>query len=904
MKQFIFLFSFLLLCSLCPPLQAQTLSGTVTDVESGRPLDAVMVSVLRGGVLTDYALTDAQGKYALPWKRTGTLQLRVSMLGYRAEVRNVSSSGQQNFRLRAEAIVLKEVQIRGGRVYGRKDTVRYDLSQFASSRDVHIKDVLKRLPGVEVEESGQVKYKGKPIDHFLVEGMDVTGGRYNQVNNNLGAKAVKTAEIMENYQSVKALKGKINSEEVALNLQLDPKARDQWIVNGTLGVGWSNGGKEIGSSSSASSSSSSVSSSSEKQNSALLWEGSLSALQLGKGRQSLYNYKTNNNGTDLSTEQTQFTDNNGDDPGINLLPLLAQPGITAPLDKQRLLFNQTHTLNGNRMYKWTDERSLRLQAGYTHDRLRRQRGNSLTYYQPEDTIHIDETYHYRLQSDAAYAEAHYEDNAPGHYLSNRFKAEGTTERGTSPELQQQIHTSQLKATNQFHLLRNREANTWEINSAMQYAYLPSSLQVAGGKEQYRQQSFYADNSAGYLHKHNGFTQQVRAGLQGEWGKLSCQSAASRQSAALGSADVFLSSDISHSSDIHGSSDILCSSNVSNLSLYLTPSFQLERGKWFGSLSLPFRGKRYFGAKENYLLYAPSLYLRYNTAYHWKFSLFAGLNRSAGSSADLYPFTYRTDYRTWYTNNGLTPVSLTQNCQLYGEYKNTVQEFFVTASLNYQRLRQNTLYEQSVSQDSIVYTRRHLPHRTENWSFTGTLSKGFYTWHLKTSLDFSLSRTTGKQLINRLLQTYRYDYLKAEPKLIWLPCQVLEAEYHATIGYGGSKISTGVAPEQGSLSDGSKKLKPLLDVVQRLHLTFSLGQIDLRLSGEHYRNDLGNGTHLNTVFADASLIYKVKKWRLEATLNNLFNKKEYAYTLYSATQSSTSRLNIRPREAMLTASYQF
>ena len=50
---------------------------------------------------------------------------------------------------------------------------------------------LKKLPGVDVDENGQVKYKGKAIDHYFVEGMDVTGGRYSQINNNLSAKAVK-----------------------------------------------------------------------------------------------------------------------------------------------------------------------------------------------------------------------------------------------------------------------------------------------------------------------------------------------------------------------------------------------------------------------------------------------------------------------------------------------------------------------------------------------------------------------------------------------------------------------------------------------------------------------------------------------------------------------------------------
>lgn len=829
---------------LCLPMQAQTLSGIVIDAETGKPMEAVMVSVLRGGQMIDYALTNAKGQYYLPWKYDGTLQVSASMLGYKRETHHISAAGLQNFALQTEAILLKEVQIRPGRVSTHKDTVRYDLAKFASSKDVHIKDVLKRLPGVDVEESGQVKYKGKPIDHFFVESMDVTGGRYNQINNNLSAKAVKSAEIMENYQSVKALKGKINSEEVALNLKLDPKVRDQWIMNITLGTGWSDGTKENDGS---------------ENKDKVLWEGSVNALQLGKGKQSLYNYKTNNNGTDLSTEQTQFSNDNRMNARVS--PILAQPAISAPLDKQRLLFNETHTVNGNRMYKWNDERSLRLQAGYTHDQINQKRGNTLFYYQPDDTISLNETYHYRMLSDDAYAELHYEDNSRGRYLSNRFKVEGETGRGTSQELQQQIHTSQLKANNLLHLLRNKEKNTWEFNSFLQYSLLPSSLQTKDGKDKYRQQSLYTDNSASYLHKHNGFAQQCEAGIQGEWSKFAQNS-------------------------------YTLSADVSNLSIYLTPHLQLERGKWFGSLSLPIRGKRYLGPKENYFLYSPSLYLRCRVDYHWKFSLFANLNRSAGSSIDLYPFSYRTDYRTWRNNNGLSPVSLSQNYQIYGEYKNTVQEFFVTASLHYYHSRQNVLYEQSVSQDSIIYTRHHLPNQIEAWSVSSTLSKGFYDWHLKTSLELSLNRSTGQQLTNSLLQTYRYDYLKAEPKITWSPAESFDAEYHATIDYGGNKIGA------------DTHLSPLLNFVQRLHLTFGIGPVDLRLSGEHYRNDLGSGTHLNTVLADAALIYKVKKWRLEAELNNLFNKREYAYTIYSTTQSYTSRLDIRPREVMVKANLTF
>lgn len=851
-------------------VQVQPLEGRVTDAETRQPLEAVMISVMRDHTMIDYALTDANGLYTLPWKYSGSLQVSASSLGYRREVRNVSAAGVLNFSLQPEAIALKEVQIRPGRIHSRKDTVRYDLAQFASSKDVHIKDVLKRLPGVDIDESGQVKYKGKAIDHYYVEGMDVTGGRYNQINNNLSANAVKSAEIMENYQSVKALKGKISSDEVALNLKLDPKARDQWIMSGTLGTGWSNRAQATG-----------EASKNEDSHGKLLWEGAVNALQLGKGSQSIYNYKTNNNGTDLSREQSVLINNSAQE--IPLNAFLSQPSISAPLDKKRLLFNETHTLNANRMYKWNDEQSLRLQAGYTHNIINQQRSESQVYYQPDDTLRIDEDYHYRLRSDAAHVEAHYEDNNAAHYLSNRTFVEGETNKGISDELQQTIRTPRFLAKNFFNLIRNSEKNTWEFSSATQYAYQPSSLSLADGKNRFKQQNLYSDNKASYLKKHNGFTQQYTTGIQGEWATVKYR----------GNDNTF---------------------NASNLSLYLSPYFQLERGKWHGTLSLPLKFKRYFAQQRSLPFFNPSLYLRYQLDYHWKFSLYSILERSAGNITDMAPFAYRTDYRTLINGSTLLPLSTRHFYQLYGEYKNTVQEFFATVTLAYQRTHHNTLTEQSISENLLVYTCHEHPNSTANWSLLSTLSKGFFDWNLKTSLGLQLSRSTGKQLTRivekekqnsnskenttpdgesySLLQNYRYDYLRLEPKLIWSPIEVIEAEYHATIGYGGSKIGS------------DTRLTPLLDFVQRLHLTFSIGHFDLRLSGEHYRNDLSSNTHLSTFLADASVVYKTKRWRLEAGLNNLFNKKEYAYTVYSATQSSTSRLTIRPREAMIKASYQF
>ena len=88
----------------------------------------------------------------------------------------------------------------------RQDTIKYDLARFATSKDSNVKDVLKKLPGIDVDENtGQISYQGKAISNFYVEGMDVTGGSYNQVNENLKADAVESAEVPQSTHSHSSL---------------------------------------------------------------------------------------------------------------------------------------------------------------------------------------------------------------------------------------------------------------------------------------------------------------------------------------------------------------------------------------------------------------------------------------------------------------------------------------------------------------------------------------------------------------------------------------------------------------------------------------------------------------------------------------------------------------------------
>ena len=91
---------------------------------------------------------------------------------------------------------------------------------------------------MDVDDDGKISYNGKNISKFYVEGMDLTDGRYNQLTNNLQAGAVKSVQILENHQPIRALQKKLTTEDIAINLKLKDNFRDRWMgtLEGSMGI--------------------------------------------------------------------------------------------------------------------------------------------------------------------------------------------------------------------------------------------------------------------------------------------------------------------------------------------------------------------------------------------------------------------------------------------------------------------------------------------------------------------------------------------------------------------------------------------------------------------------------------------------------------------------------------------
>ena len=238
------LFSFVFLTAISFG-QNVRLDGLILD-DSGKPLEMANVmaihSVTKG--MDSYAITNDKGKYQLSLKPNSAYQIKVSYLGMQSKDLTVTTTSQnisQNITLEAGGVELEGVEVvREMPVSIKGDTIVYNADSFKSGTERKLEDVLKKLPGVEVNADGEVEVEGKKVQKLMVEGKDFFDGDTKLGVKNIPADAIDKIQVLRNYNEVSALKGLENNEEsVAMNIKLKKGKKNFWFgdVNAGIGVG-------------------------------------------------------------------------------------------------------------------------------------------------------------------------------------------------------------------------------------------------------------------------------------------------------------------------------------------------------------------------------------------------------------------------------------------------------------------------------------------------------------------------------------------------------------------------------------------------------------------------------------------------------------------------------------------
>ncbi len=176
---------------------AQTikLDGLITDSKNaGLEMANVMAVNKTTKAMDAYAITNDKGKFTLNLKPNTTYLIKVSFLGMQnkeVEVTTATANLVKNIALDAGGIELDGVEIvREMPVSIKGDTIMYNADSFKSGTERKLEDVLKKLPGVEVNADGEIEVEGKKVTKLMVEGKDFFDGDTKLGVKNIPADAI------------------------------------------------------------------------------------------------------------------------------------------------------------------------------------------------------------------------------------------------------------------------------------------------------------------------------------------------------------------------------------------------------------------------------------------------------------------------------------------------------------------------------------------------------------------------------------------------------------------------------------------------------------------------------------------------------------------------------------------
>ena len=205
---------------------SQTITGTVKDSLQNPLANAnVIAKPLLENKGLKFAIADHLGRYKLELEKEVPYEIKVSYLGYKESLLKVDANSnlkEHHFVLQESGQQLKEIVIdyEYKPIVVKKDTLIYNVASFANGNERKMKEVLEKMPGVEVDKDGAVTVQGKKVTQMMVEGKSFFGGGSKLAVENIPADALDKIEVIDHFNKVGFLKEVSDSDELAMNVKL------------------------------------------------------------------------------------------------------------------------------------------------------------------------------------------------------------------------------------------------------------------------------------------------------------------------------------------------------------------------------------------------------------------------------------------------------------------------------------------------------------------------------------------------------------------------------------------------------------------------------------------------------------------------------------------------------------
>ncbi len=183
---------------------AQTITGKISDTASNNDIGNAVVALLTksDSILYKFTRTTTEGKFVLKNVKAGTYVLLITHPYYANYVDDITVSetdldlSQITFKSKSQ--ILQEVIVKSGSPIKIKgDTVSYTADSFKVSANANVEELLRKLPGIQVDKNGQIKAMGETVEKVLVDGEEFFGDDPGMAVKNLRADAVKEVQVFD-----------------------------------------------------------------------------------------------------------------------------------------------------------------------------------------------------------------------------------------------------------------------------------------------------------------------------------------------------------------------------------------------------------------------------------------------------------------------------------------------------------------------------------------------------------------------------------------------------------------------------------------------------------------------------------------------------------------------------------
>lgn len=222
------------------------ISGKIISYQDDSPLEAATVYLERktDNSLVAYTISDKNGDFEIEDKTTGeTLNFLVSYVGYQTYKKeiiiNKANIVLEPIKLKISTDALDEILIKSSApVTIKKDTLEFNVSSFKTKKDANVEDLLKQLPGVEIDDNGKIKVNGKEVNKILVNGKPFFGNDPSITTKNLTKDIIEKIQVVDTKTKSEAFTGEEgDTENKTINLTIKEENNKGVFGRVAAGVG-------------------------------------------------------------------------------------------------------------------------------------------------------------------------------------------------------------------------------------------------------------------------------------------------------------------------------------------------------------------------------------------------------------------------------------------------------------------------------------------------------------------------------------------------------------------------------------------------------------------------------------------------------------------------------------------